>query len=488
MLRESEAAQAQLTAARAGILAAFCGQGTYLDDGSRAAGPWLCWQARVTRGAASGALGWMYRLAAHPRVAAALAAGVISESWARQLCQWNDRLAEEDRDDADQSLLAAAATGLGLADLAGLAEEIRARRARPDTDGRDDGYRDRAVALNLHYRGAGHLAGNLTPECAAALTAVLDSLGKRHGAEDDRTTAQRRHDALEEACRRLVAAGGLPEVAGQSVQILLHTTLSQLRSQPGAADAEAAWAAGRAAADGAGGWLSSRAAEGYACDAQLIPIVSGHLDPAALAAMTAAYLAGGQARAPFGGQPAGPAASSGGGHDGARGGGPVPVPLSARSARRLQDTLLRYAADVLSGPAGLAAFLRAGHAGPGVRASVSLPLDVGAAVSTIPAWLRRAIIARDRHCTFAGCRQPPSACQVHHYIPRSRGGTTSMTNCGLVCTFHHLYVIHRLGWNLTLNADGTTTATSPDGQRILHSHGPPTSQDPPGQDPPAAAA
>jgi hypothetical protein len=31
-----------------------------------------------------------------------------------------------------------------------------------------------------------------------------------------------------------------------------------------------------------------------------------------------------------------------------------------------------------------------------------------------------------------------------------------------------------LGWTLTLHSDGTTTATSPDHTRILHSHGPPS--------------
>ena len=36
-----------------------------------------------------------------------------------------------------------------------------------------------------------------------------------------------------------------------------------------------------------------------------------------------------------------------------------------------------------------------------------------------------------------------------------------------------LIAIHRWGWTLTLNPDTTTTATSPDGTRTLHSHGPP---------------
>jgi hypothetical protein len=87
--------------------------------------------------------------------------------------------------------------------------------------------------------------------------------------------------------------------------------------------------------------------------------------------------------------------------------------------------------------------------------------------------MRRAVIARDRRCAFPGCRQRPARCQVHHLTPRSRGGPTALHNLALVCAFHHLIVIHRWGWTLRLNADGTTTATSPDGHRTLHSHGPP---------------
>jgi hypothetical protein len=55
-------------------------------------------------------------------------------------------------------------------------------------------------------------------------------------------------------------------------------------------------------------------------------------------------------------------------------------------------------------------------------------------------------------------------------IPRSEGGPTSLDNCLLACGFHHLIAVHRWGWQLTLNADGSTTAVSPDGTRVLHSH------------------
>jgi hypothetical protein len=147
--------------------------------------------------------------------------------------------------------------------------------------------------------------------------------------------------------------------------------------------------------------------------------------------------------------------------------------LPAKTMRRLQDTLLRYAADVLSGPAGLAAFLRTRLLAAEFPPAISLPLDVGEAGSTVPAHLRRAVIARDRHCAAPGCTQPPAVCHVHHILPRSEGGPTTLGNLVLLCAFHHLIAIHRWGWTITLHPDGTTTMRNPDGSKTFHSHSPP---------------
>jgi Domain of unknown function (DUF222) len=252
-LRALERAEARHTAARARMLAAFSAQGGYEDDGHGSARVWLRWQTRVTKGAAAGAVGWMRRLAAHPVIAQALADGEISASWARAICGWSDRLASHLRDDADQILAGAATAGAELADLAGLAEQIYQRAGQQCPNGDDDGFDDRGVGLDITFRGAGRLNGDLTPGCAAAVSAVLEALGKRAGPEDTRTAFQRRHDALEEACRRLIAAGMVPDRAGQPTQIVLHMGLGQLRDQPGAPEAEAAWAAARAQQPG---WLA----------------------------------------------------------------------------------------------------------------------------------------------------------------------------------------------------------------------------------------
>ncbi len=62
---------------------------------------------------------------------------------------------------------------------------------------------------------------------------------------------------------------------------------------------------------------------------------------------------------------------------------------------------------------------------------------------------------------------------MHHLIPRSAGGATALHNLVPLCRFHHLIAIHHWGWTLHLNPDATTTATSPDGRRVWHSHSPP---------------
>ncbi len=88
VLRGLEQAAAKHTAARSRVLSVFAGQAAYEGDGQGSARAWLKWQTQVTTGAAAGAVGWVRRLDAHPVIAAALAAGEVSESWARQICAW----------------------------------------------------------------------------------------------------------------------------------------------------------------------------------------------------------------------------------------------------------------------------------------------------------------------------------------------------------------------------------------------------------------
>jgi hypothetical protein len=90
--------------------------------------------------------------------------------------------------------------------------------------------------------------------------------------------------------RRLVAAGLLPERAGQPVKAWVHIALADLLRMDGdsalqeewTAHVRERWAARRAAASetGAsdGAWLDGDAAEAIACDAAMAPIVTGDID------------------------------------------------------------------------------------------------------------------------------------------------------------------------------------------------------------------
>ncbi len=428
-LRGLERAEAVHTAARASVLAAFTTQNGYEVDAAFGPKTWLRAQTKVTPGAAAGAAAWAARLQAHPVMAAALAHEEISASWARQICQWTDQLPEDYRADADQILLGAATAGATLRDLAGLAREM-IERAGAGQDGDDGGFGDRALWLQITLGGAGTVRGDLTGQCAAALAVVLNALGKKRGPEDTRSAPQRRHDALEDACTRLIRAGMIPGRDGQPPQVQVHLDLATLRGLAGSSVAEACWTSAKSAAAGVPGavCLTGPDAEAASCGAAITPVVTGHLDWAALDAAA-----------------------------------PADPP-------RLRANLLRAAIDVLSGPGGLASYLRSSLLGRPFT-GLSQPLDIGHATRVVPPHLHRALIIRDGHCQFPGCDQPPPVCEAHHLTPWARGGPTSLDNLTLLCRFHHLIAVHHWGWTLTRSRDGTTTATNRDG-RSLYSHQP----------------
>ena len=64
-------------------------------------------------------------------------------------------------------------------------------------------------------------------------------------------------------------------------------------------------------------------------------------------------------------------------------------------------------------------------------------VDVGRKTRIIPPALRRAVIARDRHCQHPGCYRPAKWCDVDHIIAWQEGGTTRLDNLQLLCRYHH---------------------------------------------------
>ena len=164
---------------------------------------------------------WAKRAATHPRVLAALTAGQVSESVGRLICLWTGKLPEKFREESDELLLAAAAAGLGLEELASLFAQIyeRSRGDLPDEDP-DRDFANRGLKLATTFGGVGVVHGDLTPECAAALAAVLDALSAPAGAEDDWTRDQRYHDTLQEVTRRLGKCIMIGPVGGPGAPLL----------------------------------------------------------------------------------------------------------------------------------------------------------------------------------------------------------------------------------------------------------------------------
>jgi hypothetical protein len=206
---------------------------------------------------------------------------------------------------------------------------------------------------------------------------------------------------MEEAMRRLVTAGLVPERAGQPAKVIAHISLPDLVDldvggelrEEWAERVRGRWAAHRAAAsvsgsDG-GAWLQGDAARAFACDASITPVVTGEVVPTVLEDLVrlcvelAGYGTCGQrSGAGTGGGDAGTGTGTGTGGNSDRGdsdrgsSGTGPNPPTARGRDALEQEIIRRAVALMSGPGGLASFLRRRELG-GRLGGPSLPLDVG---------------------------------------------------------------------------------------------------------------
>ena len=485
-----------LTAAQNGLLRRFDADSGHDADGFASTAAWLAGRTGLGRKDAKATVRQMLLLGRHPLLDDAAADGTVTTSWAREMAAWTGKIGDQEMQrDADQILLEAAKAGADLDGLRVIAQAAYEawRAARPDDDPPGKGFEDRFLQLDTTMDGAGRLTGDLTPECAAAVTAVLQALGKKRGPEDDRTVGQRYHDALQEGCELLIRAKMVPDRAGSDTRVDVQIPLSALRGMDGASAVEEAWLRARA---GEHGYLEGKDAEAVACDALIVPVVTGAPDWNVIGQMitlVSDYHNHHAAQPELAGRPPGEPDQAGGpgqpghpanpGHPGALGqpgqpGGPSgatppwPQSLSPQEQEKLLYGLARLAIDFVSGPGGVASALRRTLLGAQLNGK-SVPLDIGYS-DHIPDAIRRAVIRRDKHCAWpAGCDRPAAVSDVHHIKHKKDGGKTSVDSCICLCQYHHDICIHRWGWEIELLPDGTVRATGPQGQ-ILQSHPPPT--------------
>jgi hypothetical protein len=64
---------------------------------------------------------------------------------------------------------------------------------------------------------------------------------------------------------------------------------------------------------------------------------------------------------------------------------------------------------------------------------------------------RQALLVRDRHCRFPGCRVDPDRCEAHHVREWDKdNGSTCLSNLILLCRRHHT-LVHTGRWNLAID-------------------------------------
>jgi hypothetical protein len=93
-----------------------------------------------------------------------------------------------------------------------------------------------------------------------------------------------------------------------------------------------------------------------------------------------------------------------------------------------------------------------------------LPLDLGRTHRIVPAWLRKAVLARDRQCRWPGCDAPAQWVDIHHLDPWAEGGLTNVDRLLSLCRYHH-HKVHEGHWTVDFDATtGNVHVTRPDGR------------------------
>lgn len=326
-----------------------------------------------------------------------------------------------------------------LTGLAGACDPARFRRVLKrfgqitDPDADDRGYRQATEREHLEVSptfGGWHINGFLTDEHGHLLSTALGSMMGAPAVGDDRTPTQRRAQALADLARDVLDNGRVG--SGAAVRPHVHVTVSLtelVRSGRANGQADGSSGAGLSRAGssqvtGADG--PEQGSDGDGVEQDLVGGRTGSrggLRPGDLTALTAQ-----------------PATFTG---------------ASTTGSVVPRDLLRRLLCDaevtrVVFGPDGTA-------------------VDVGRAQRTVTGQMRKAVIARDQHCVYPGCDQPPSRCEVHHALRHwADGGETSVANSALLCWHHHTLVDTT---GITMAWDPSATPDQPGGWTFTNRHG-----------------
>ena len=191
---------------------------------------WLRHRCRISGGAATERVAMARHLAELPQTAAAFGEGEVGFEQARVITRAAESIGDDLMRGAEQ-ILVEAAQRLDPQRLQIAADHLRHYLApeRMQRDAKDEHER-RALFISPLLDGVFRIDGHLDREGGACLLTALEALLGPRAADDTRTPAQRRADALVELARqRMEAAGGRPHVS----LIVRAETLAGAQAAPG---------------------------------------------------------------------------------------------------------------------------------------------------------------------------------------------------------------------------------------------------------------
>lgn len=239
---------------------------TTVAETGRSTRSWLIEEQLVNPGTASKMRRLALALPLHPRVDAGLRAGRFSIEHAHVILTALRQVPAEFTEVVETALLELAEqktpndlgedieTLLIACGVESSAEAARHKRLA-----------QRGVTIATTFDGMRHIQGLLSPEVGEALELVFTQLGAIVGDHDDRTNAQRNHDALGELATHYLAHGELSAVNGERPRIIVTIDYSALER-----DLRDAW--GRLPS---GATIGPATARRLACDAEILPAVLG---------------------------------------------------------------------------------------------------------------------------------------------------------------------------------------------------------------------
>ncbi|WP_345733377.1 DUF222 domain-containing protein, partial [Cryptosporangium minutisporangium] len=203
-------------------------RGAVSHDGSASTKSWIQGRLRLAPGEAGTLVDTAAAMPELPRFAGALGAGEITlghAAVAAWLARKVGRAAPELVPQAEE-LLFPHTQRLNSSELRHVAKRIAAYLV-PERDDPPDP--ERALFLAQTYGGIWDLKGCLSPEFGAMLQTILTTLPKPDP-DDERSAAERRHDALAELVRRILDSRELPANGGEQPHLAVLVHANDLRT------------------------------------------------------------------------------------------------------------------------------------------------------------------------------------------------------------------------------------------------------------------